>query len=255
MFKVKSLAIIVSVLLLQACTGAAVKPNADQGNSQPEVDSSEQTGALSQPNSESVGKPAMNSMATGSNDSIAMRPANNADFERLEGRFNLAQEQLLGLITKTAQLQEQNHKMMMMMQSISSRLGQQQAPQDDGSDNSMMPDDYDTSAMDQVLEQLLTVADDLGAGTFSGEFRVSTVYTRTGDWVLIRFNRVTGETWLADGSQWVALDDSEILPSSEYYVTLVSAENDAKGYSAARIDRNSGRIWWLKQRSWQNYSK
>lgn len=247
MYKAKSLAVIVSALMLQACVGGNTKPE-NQAAPAPIVETEKKQPPLmdTPPPGTAVAMPQISNAG----------PVSSADFERLEGRFNLAQEQLLGLITRSAQLQEQNHRMMMMMQSIQSRLGQAntvdpQNQQQMDADN----DFYDTGALDMLLEQLLAVANDLGAGSLAGEFRVASVYTRSGDWVLVRFNRVTGETWLADAENWVSLSDDEVLPASEYAVNLVRAENDTKGYSAVRVDRNNGKIWWLRQQSWQPYGQ
>jgi len=239
--KLSRLSSLLAVALLTACTEANVKP-------QPEEVATEQAAAQA---AQAVQQAAAAQTA----------PAvTSADFERLESRFNLAQEQLLGLITQSAQTQALNQRILLQLQGIQNTLGGQDDEMGDGN----TAGGYDTAALDVVLEQLLLVANDLGSGTGTPTtpFGLSMTYIGAGKWKAIRYNRTTGETWLAQGGGWQALTDSEILPEANYEVKMISGEDLLvqdesihKGFIAARLDRSSGRMWWLKQTTWQAFAE
>ncbi|WP_315983068.1 hypothetical protein [Aliamphritea spongicola] len=69
----------------------------------------------------------------------------------------------------------------------------------------------------------------------------------------MRYNRLTGESWISEGGSWVPLGDDYELPISEYEIQISSAAADAKGYVAARIDNNTGDTWWLNDQQWVSY--
>jgi hypothetical protein len=73
--------------------------------------------------------------------------------------------------------------------------------------------------------------------------------------VLVRYDRFSGQTWLADQGVWQPLLDPAPLSRSDYEVQLTRADNDIKGYVAARLDRRNGDTWWLKQDTWQKFDR
>ncbi len=86
-----------------------------------------------------------------------------------------------------------------------------------------------------------------------GAFGIVSSYTASKQWVLIRFDRQTGETWLADNEGWKTLSEASELQISQYDVHLIRADQDKKGYVASRIDQRSGETWWLNKKQWIVY--
>ena len=84
-------------------------------------------------------------------------------------------------------------------------------------------------------------------------FGIVSSYTASKQWVLIRYDRYTGDTWLADNSGWNILAETSELEISQYDVHLIRADQDKKGYVASRIDQRSGDTWWLNKRAWVVY--
>ncbi|MGB1239536.1 MAG: hypothetical protein ACPG4U_15055 [Pseudomonadales bacterium] len=106
----------------------------------------------------------------------------------------------------------------------------------------------DSQSLNKVLQRLDEVAISPG-----GAFGLVSSYTASRQWILIRFDRNTGESWLADKNGWALLNDSDTLPISQYDVHVVRGDQDQKGYVAARIDQRTGETWWLNQRQWVKY--
>lgn len=238
--KLSRISMLLAATLLTACSNTNVKSQPEPLKAEPAV---EPAGAAA---------PAA-SVAPTSPGSITV-----ADFERLESRFSLAQEQLLGLITESAQTRALNQRILLQLQALNNNQAGTE-PVDGGLGG------YDTSAMDAVLEQMLMVANDLGEGVSSSggnNFQMAMTYIGAGKWKVIRYNRSTGETWLAHGNNWQLLQDDEVLPESSYQVSMISGEDLLvpdegvhKGFIAARMDRVSGRMWWLNKNVWQAYSE
>lgn len=235
---------LVAVLALSGCTDNNVKPQQDDAALTAVQDAEKQAVAAPQ----SSAQPAVTA----------------TDFERLESRFSLAQEQLLGLISQSAQTRDSNNRLLLQLQAIQNTLSEG-AALDEGEGDATMGG-YDTAALDAVLEQLLLVANDLGgnSGANTTPFAMSMAYIGSGKWKVIRYNRSTGETWLARGNDWELLLDSEVLPESSYEVKMISGEDllvqqetdsTHKGFIAARLDRTSGRMWWLNKNRWQAFGR
>ncbi|MBY4677680.1 hypothetical protein [Marinobacterium arenosum] len=254
MSKPLHLSSLILALLLAGCNAASVQPQpvqADVEQAGAEQADAAQVAAAQTPARTATGNPTQN--ANPSNRTAGANrppmPPSRADFEQLAGRFTLVQEQLLQLVSRSAQLQEQNQRILLQLQGVQAELGRLSQQQSG-------PAETDTSALDAALEQLMLVANSIGAPVgVAGDFRVASTYTPQGEWVLIRYDRVTGETWLADQGQWQPLQETGMLEPAIYSVTLVPAGKDLKGYAAARVDRNNGRIWWLKQTTWQLYGE
>lgn len=243
--KLSRISLLLAATLLTACTNSNVQPQPEPSTAEQAVEQAAAEAARQAAPAQSSASPAVTS----------------EDFERLESRFNLAQEQLLGLITQSAQTQALNQRILLQLQGIQNTLGSENV---DGGAGGDTMGGYDTAALDAVLEQLLLVANDIGgsSGTPTTPFGMAMTYIGGGNWKVIRFNRTTGETWLARGNDWLLLSDSEILPEASYEVRMISGEDLLvpdesihKGFVAARLDRTSGRIWWLNKTTWQAFGE
>ncbi len=178
-------------------------------------------------------------------------PSLSNQMDQLNGRLTLVQEQLIKL---RAQLQQQGE----LNQMVLTRL--QQMPQQSASAQGALDDmdseggfAADSGQVDAAIAQLLQTVNELGLSSSSDLYGVATTYTARGVWVLIRYRRDTGETWLADQGRWVALEEGGVPSPSSYEVKLQRADQDLKGYVAVRIDRNTGDSWWLNDQRWQRY--
>ncbi len=165
------------------------------------------------------------------------------DISRLQAQVTALQEQLIkvtsdtGAILKLSQILIANNQ----VQTASSSATDSQANNKKTARNS-------SGSLKKVLQKLEDIApNSLGA------FGIVSSYTAGKQWVLIRFNRQTGETWLADNSGWNALSEIEELEISQYDVHLIRADQDKKGYVASRIDRRTGDTWWLNKKQWVVY--
>ncbi|WP_292959242.1 hypothetical protein, partial [Neptuniibacter sp. UBA6509] len=170
-------------------------------------------------------------------------------FELIGNRMTAVQDHLLQIKSQSAQLQQQNQALSIQLQSLQTdvqalALNNEAVPVQEAA----QPD-----AFNGVLDQITMMANELSSQVQDGAFRVVSAYTAKGQWVLIRFHRFTGETWLADKGQWNQLDESAATGTAEYEVVLLRADKDIKGYVAARINRITGESWWLKQNVWQPY--
>lgn len=172
-----------------------------------------------------------------------------SELAMLTGRLTVVQEQLLQLKSQTAEMQQQNQALLIHIQSIKDSLNTAaQTPIAEENNQQANSEDFNS-----VLDQLTLLANELGTKVQDGPYRISSDYTAKGQWVLIRYHKYTGETWLADQGQWNLLEESGATGTSEYEVVLIRADKDVKGYVAARIDRINGDTWWLKQNTWQPF--
>jgi len=67
-------------------------------------------------------------------------------------------------------------------------------------------------------------------------------------WNYLKLNTTTGETFYNDSGTWKKYTDEGPLPAGDYEVQYVQAAGDT--YGMVRIDKNSGRAWWLKGNAW-----
>jgi hypothetical protein len=224
-------------LVLTACNAAEVKPNdADMAPGASSTDTGGQNAAAS------AQKKVMAPTEKASN-----KPVDQ--FELIGNRMTAVQDHLLQIKSQSAQLQQQNQALSIQLQSLRTdvqalALNNEAVPVQEAA----QPD-----AFNGVLDQITMMANELSSQVQDGAFRVVSAYTAKGQWVLIRFHRFTGETWLADKGQWNQLDESAATGTAEYEVVLLRADKDIKGYVAARINRITGESWWLKQNVWQPY--
>lgn len=171
-------------------------------------------------------------------------------FDQLSGRLTLLQEQVLQLRSDQQRLLEQGQMLLNRMQLLSTPAADEPAAQ------APAEADAATAQLDAAIGQLMQLLNQLDApADATGTYGVATTYTRQGAWILLRFDRHSGRTWLADGGYWQALDDVEGLPPSRYRVLVHRADQDAKGYVAVRIDEHSGAAWWLNGARWQELQR
>ncbi|WP_432695825.1 hypothetical protein ACQUQP_14955 [Marinobacterium sp. YM272] len=230
-------------LLLAGCTPAAVKPGAPGTASAAE----QQAGSEQQPAAPEPEKAAAES-PTGSGAGLASL---GNQLDQLNGRLTLVQEQLIKLRTQTQQQGELNQMVLTRLQQMAESGAFTAAPDSGGEmSDSAVPA---SGQIDAAIAQLLQTANELGLSNSSDLYDVASAYTAKGVWVLIRYRRDTGETWLADQGQWQALAEEGVPAASSFAVRLQRADQDLKGYVAVRIDRNTGESWWLNDRRWQRY--
>lgn len=174
--------------------------------------------------------------------------------DQLAGWLTLMQEQLLQLRADSQRLQEQNQMLLNRLQLIGGNV--QPAGEGDTDDSGAAADAAGTEQLDAVIGQLMQLINSLdNAGSGGGEYAITTTYTRSGDWVLLRYHRLNGSTWLADGDGWRPLQERQTPPPGDYQVLVHRADQDSKGYVAVRIDRSTGYSWWLKDTYWQEYMR
>ncbi|EAR60689.1 hypothetical protein [Neptuniibacter caesariensis] len=229
-----------SVLLISACNSAGVK-----SESSPDVAPGEQKPMEISPT---------RTLQTKSNTAPSTKPGELKPASQLDiiaNRLTAVQDHLLQIKTQSGTLQQQNQALAVQLQALKTNLDilQASADQQQGeSEQATSPD-----AFNGVLDQITMMANELSSQVQDGAYRVSSTYTAKGQWVLIRFHRYTGETWLADKGQWNLLEETDGTGTAEYEVVVLRADKDVKGYVATRINRISGDTWWLKQNTWQPY--
>jgi len=166
-----------------------------------------------------------------------------SQLDQLSGRLTLLQDQVI-------QLKALGQQQASMGQAVLERLQQRAG---DASETSPVAGAGDgTAQLDAAIAQLMQVMNGLQGGV-SEPYAIASAYTAKGAWILLRYDTQSGNTWLADGGRWVALEEAEVLPAARYQVQMLRADQDLKGYVAVRIDRLSGKSWWLNDRRWQVY--
>jgi len=170
--------------------------------------------------------------------------------EQMTNRLTAVQEQLLNVRSQSARQLEQLQSLQVQLATLSQELrrGPVQQTGSNGGDNAGQPSSEEFALL---LDQMAQTANEISLQMQDGSYRFASCYTASGQWILIRYDRYTGESWLADGGIWMALDDGGALNGSIYEVKLERADKDVKGFVAARLDRQTGQVWWLKQNSWQ----
>lgn len=172
-----------------------------------------------------------------------------AQFEQLNGRITRLQEQFLELKVQNSAVAERVQLLLTQFQVLAQAVKQTPAEvtQTPAVDTSEM-----MQRLDQQLVELQQLAPEFGGGD---PFKLATCYTAKGQWVLIRYNRFSGESWISAAANWEPLTE-ELTPSiSSYEVQLLPANGDIKGYVAARVDQNSGETWWLNRKAWVKYQQ
>jgi hypothetical protein len=208
-----------------ACTATAEKPSTDA----PEV---------AQDTAKEV-KPLIAVPRESASNQIA-QPSN---ISALQGQITALQEQVIKLSSDSASILKLSQLLVAkaQVQAVSSNqaaakpVAKQASYADDGS-------------LKTVLKKLESISP-----SPKGAFGIVSSYTASKQWVLIRFDRQSGETWLADNDGWNILAESSELEISQYDVHLIRADQDKKGYVASRIDQRTGETWWLNKKQWVVY--
>ncbi len=168
-------------------------------------------------------------------------PVRRDNLEYLTGQLATMQEQVIQIKADTAELRQTNQIMLARLQMprsnvANSAAGEVVAPQDNSADFQHI-----VGQLDQLVNKE------------EGEYLLASAYTAKGQWVLIRYNRFSGEAWLADNGKWNLMKESDDISQSLYEVQILRAEKDIKGYVAARVDKKTGQTWWLKQDTWLKF--
>ena len=175
----------------------------------------------------------------------------SAEFEKLNSRITLLQEQFLELKVQNSSVAERVQLLLTQFQVLAQQV-KRSAVEKNGN---TQPDSGLTEVMqrlDQQLTELQQIAPELGGGD---PFKLASCYTAKGQWVMIRFNRFSGESWISAANSWQPLEEEQTPSISSYDIQLLQANGDVKGYVAARIDHNSGDSWWLNQNTWVKYQQ
>ncbi len=182
--------------------------------------------------------------------------------ERVEQRITLVQEQLIKLGQQLQALQQRNQQLLQAMQRM--QLTQAQSTDKSQPENEQAatdgeegrPEDRVTELLYRLEQQLAeqqSVSVAGASGAVAGGFRLASAYTPKGQWVIFKYDEQTGLTWNAHDGSWIEVDEQESIPASVYQVVLRPAAGDIKGYVAARIDRETGRSWWLRGNVWEPF--
>ncbi|MGH1463642.1 MAG: hypothetical protein ACRBB6_16580 [Neptuniibacter sp.] len=220
-------------LTLTACNSSEVKPEA------PETEAQKPT--------ESVTSPERKIISRGSKK--AVNTSQSSEIEGLKGRLIAIQEQILQLKTQTAGMQQQNQALLLHIQSVKEAIASKASQPQEQNDKEEAP----AEDFNGILDQLTLIVNELGNSVQDGPYRITSAYTANGQWVLIRYDRFNGQSWLADQGQWIMLEESGATVTSDYEVVVLRADKDVKGYVASRLDRVNGDTWWLKQNIWQPF--
>ncbi|MBV0933572.1 hypothetical protein [Marinobacterium weihaiense] len=177
-------------------------------------------------------------------------------FDQLSGRLTLLQEQVLQLRTQSGQLLEQNRMLLNRMQLLTSPAADRQSGSEEDASDQLGDSAGATEQLDAAIGQLMQVMNQMDAPVEGGgQFALTTTYTRDGAWILLKYDRFSGATWLADAGSWRLLGDVDYLEPSTYRVLLHRADKDTKGYVAVRMDEQTGQSWWLNDNRWQEYEQ
>ena len=186
--------------------------------------------------------------------------------ERVEQRITLVQEQVIKLNQQMQGLQQRNLQLLQALQRMQLLQAQAQkkpapAEADEANQQQLSAQENRAEVDDLVsrLERLAEAQEASGAGGFSqtsidgAGFLLVSAYTPKGQWVIFKYDEATGLTWNAREGDWIEVGELGSLPVSVYQVVLRPAAGDVKGYVAARIDRETGRSWWLKGNTWEAF--
>lgn len=239
--RIPHLGIPLLALLLSGCNAAQTQPQSAQGEANQSAETQQQQAS----------SPDAAPSRSSTNDAAEMAGAIQTGFDQLSGRLTLLQEQVLQIRSSNQQLMEQNQMLLNRLELMTRT--QPEAELLTGDEASA--EDGGTEQLDAAIGQLMQLLNqvEMPAGSSQGQFGLATTYTQNGDWVLLRFDRHSGETWIAEFGDWQLISD-EIQPDDSLYeIQITRADRNTAGYVAVRIDLNSGRSWWLNGKRWQEY--
>jgi hypothetical protein len=175
------------------------------------------------------------------------------NLETLANRLTLMQEQLIQIKAQGAELSQQSGTALARLQMLTGATAVSGA---EAAGDNAAPAAVSGTAPEQLaglIDQLSQIANELSLSGVGDSYRIAADYTGTGKWILIRYDRFSGESWLADQGAWQPLQDDASLEHSDYEVQLTRADKDIKGYVAARLDRRNGDTWWLAEDTWKKF--
>jgi len=171
-------------------------------------------------------------------------PAQSNAVDYLSGQVTTMQEQIIQIKADTADLKQLNQLILSRLQLMGTNFTTNAANNTEGQSAEALSS-VDIAQLSQQLQQLQETSD--------SAFKLVSGYTAKGQWVLIRYNRFTGESWLADQGNWNSINENEVISPSVFEIQLLRADKDIKGFATARIDQRSGQVWWLSENSWLKY--
>lgn len=220
--------VIALCLLISGCQTVAVIPDSSGVTEPPNAESSVQQTAAPEPVKQ--------------NTSVTPRPARTDNVEYLSGQLSTMQEQIIQIKTDTFELKQTSQVLLARLQMLANKPEASGATLQDSGEVSSGTDKPDLDQLTARLNKLLKRTD--------AQYQLASGYTAKGQWVLIRYDRFTGEAWLADQGRWNLLKEAEEVLPSVFSIQLLRAEKDIKGYVVARIDQVTGQSWWLKEDTW-----
>lgn len=179
-------------------------------------------------------------------------------FGSLEQQLTLLQEKLLKLNDQLERLDLQGRQQLALTQHIQQLQSSQMAlggPSQRQTSAASSGNDTLAQLTELVLrlEQMSSQHDDTDLqqqDSTAPDYRLVSAYGTQG-WVLLKYDAVSGTSWKAEGGDWKEIKEVGVLPDSQYRLVIQAAENDVKGFVAARIDRSNGFAWWLKGNTWE----
>ncbi len=171
-------------------------------------------------------------------------PAQSNAVDYLSGQVTTMQEQIIQIKADTADLKQLNQLILSRLQLMGANFTSNAANNTEVQSAEALSS-VDIAQLSQQLQQLQETSD--------SAFKLVSGYTAKGQWVLIRYNRFTGESWLADQGSWNPINENEVISPSVFEIQLLRADKDIKGFATARIDQRSGQVWWLSENSWLKY--
>jgi hypothetical protein len=163
------------------------------------------------------------------------------NIEYLSGQLLTMQEQVIQIKADTAELRKTTQILLARAQ-MQSTQSVNNPPANNGVSLNSTQETPDLEQLTENLNSLIKHTDT--------PYQLVSGYTAKEQWILIRYDRFTGESWLADNGRWNLLNESEEVLPSVFTIQLLRADKDVKGYVAARIDQATGQFWWLKQDTW-----
>lgn len=221
--------VITICLLISGCQAVAVQPDASDAPQPADVKANIQQGVTPE--------------VVKQNNSAAPRPARTDNIEYLSGQLSTMQEQIIQIKTDTFELKQTSQVLLARLQMLANSPARAVAAIDESGSGAVSA--AETPDLDQLTTRLNTLLKHNEA-----QYQLASGYTAKGEWVLIRYDRLTGESWLADQGRWNLLNESEPVTPSIFAIQLLRADKDVKGYVVARIDQVTGQSWWLKQDTW-----
>ncbi|WP_156905244.1 hypothetical protein [Neptunomonas japonica] len=170
---------------------------------------------------------------------LAVSRSDNVEY--LSGQLSTMQEQVIQIKADTSELRKTTQILLARAQMLSNQSAKK-APSGTSASESSIEESPDLEQLTNRLNSLIKRTD--------AQYQLVSGYTAKGEWVLIRYDRFSGESWLADNGQWNLLNESEEVLPSVFTIQLLRADKDVKGYVAARVDQATGQSWWLKQDTW-----